>query len=1055
MYISDLHIHSKYSRATSRDCDTKNLDMWARRKGISLIGTGDFTHPSWREELKSTLEPAEDGFYSLKKACRIDDSLSAAQASVRFVLSGEISTIYKKNGKTRKVHSVILLPDFDSAEALALKLEAIGNIRSDGRPILGLDCHDLLEITLDTCPDAMFIPAHIWTPHFSLFGAFSGFDTIEECFEDLTGEIHALETGLSSDPPMNWRVSALDRFTLVSNSDAHSPSKLGREANILDTDMSYNALRNAIFTGKGFNGTIEFFPEEGKYHLDGHRSCGFRTEPEETVKLNGKCPVCGKKITIGVQHRTLELADRPFGYTPEHSRPFYSLIPLPELIGAAIGSSASSKSVWTLYSRMLMDLGSEFRILRETSLGDIEASAGACVAEGVKRLRNGSVHLNPGYDGEYGEIILFENGEREALMGQPSLFDMRSSCSSKKHSQSILTKKSPDAETTDSNSSVQLNDEQLCAVTSDSNTISVIAGPGTGKTNTLVSRIEHLIEDCRVKPSQITAVTFTNKAAEEMKERLAARFGGKSAIRSMNIGTFHSICIKLLSSKAVIGEKESMGILKEVLQKIGSSAPARDVLMQISRIKNEGLPIPDALKDAYQGYSSKCRELNVRDLDDLLLDALSQPVSSTHQFDYLFVDEFQDINPLQRKLINHWSKCGKNLFVIGDPDQSIYGFRGSDAACFVKLKNTFPCMNTIILKKNYRSSPEIISAAMAVINKNGGCERNLVASKTGAFPKICCAEAVSDFSEAVWISKKISAMSGGIDMLDAQGLRMDQAETRSFSDIAVLCRTRRQLEIIEKCLLHDNIPCTVYGRESYLDSSDVQGIISFFRLLDNPKDILSWKTYLENTCKCANNELSYLLSLLNDTIKNNGINGFFDILQSDSVFRTYAADFIKYSGKALKEKPVRIVESWIDTHGSSSSLEQFKCCAIFYGSMKEFINTLVHGEEYDVMRASGKKYFSGAVSLMTLHSSKGLEFPVVFIAGAKNGMLPLERKDQTVDIEEERRLLFVGMTRAKEQLLITWSENASPFISELPSEVEKINIQPITKISTAQQPTLF
>ena len=278
MYIADLHIHSRYSRATSRECTPEHLDLWARRKGIQLLGTGDFTHPAWRDELAQKLVPAEEGFYTLNPSFRHPDLCPPGQ-SPRFVVSGEISSIYKKNEKVRKVHSLILLPGLEAAEALSRKLEAIGNIHSDGRPILGLDCRDLLEITLDTCPQAVFIPAHIWTPHFSLFGAFSGFDTIEECFEDLTPHIHALETGLSSDPAMNWRLSALDKYQLVSNSDAHSPAKLGREANLLDTELSYPALCEALETGNGLAGTIEFFPEEGKYHFDGHRKCGICLNP--------------------------------------------------------------------------------------------------------------------------------------------------------------------------------------------------------------------------------------------------------------------------------------------------------------------------------------------------------------------------------------------------------------------------------------------------------------------------------------------------------------------------------------------------------------------------------------------------------------------------------------------------------------------------------------------------------------------------------------------------------------------------------------------------------
>ncbi len=407
-YIGDLHIHSRYSRATSKDCTPEHLDLWARRKGIHIVGTGDFTHPAWREELKEKLEPAEDGLYVLKDGYRIKEDPVPGGKIPRFVVTGEISSIYKKNGKTRKVHSLILLPGLEDAERISARLEQIGNIHSDGRPILGLDCRDLLEIVLELCPRAVYVSAHIWTPHFSMFGAFSGFDTVEECFEDLTSYIHAVETGLSSDPPMNWRVSALDRFQLISNSDAHSPAKLGREANLFDIPLSYEGLYRAIQTGEGLGGTIEFFPEEGKYHMDGHRKCGLCLTPSETVKYNGKCPVCGRKITIGVSHRIGELADRPEGYVKPGAKPFESLVPLPEVIGASVGRGAAGVKVQREYRRLLAELGPEFEILRNIPPEDIRRAAGNRVAEGIQRLRNGQVECVPGFDGEYGVIRLFD-----------------------------------------------------------------------------------------------------------------------------------------------------------------------------------------------------------------------------------------------------------------------------------------------------------------------------------------------------------------------------------------------------------------------------------------------------------------------------------------------------------------------------------------------------------------------------------------------------------------------------------------------------------------------
>lgn len=406
--IADLHIHSRFSMATSKEGTPENLDFWARKKGISLIGTGDFTHPVWREELKERLVLEGNGLYRLRDAYVKEESRKFPGEGTRFVVSGEISSIYKKNGKTRKVHNVILLPSLEAADAMAQRLEKIGNIHSDGRPILGLDSHDLLEMMLDVCPEGILIPAHIWTPHFSVLGAKSGFDSVEECFEELAPYIHALETGLSSDPAMNWRISKLDRYQLVSNSDAHSPSKLGREANLLDIDCSYEGLYRAIQTGEGLEGTVEFFPEEGKYHFDGHRKCGVSLSPVEAERLGGICPVCGKKLTMGVDHRVEQLADRAEGFVKKDGKKYESLVPLPEVISACMGYSTASKKVQGCFEQMIQTLGTEFDILRNVPSEDIKSCAGERIAEGIENVRTGNVKRIPGYDGEYGKIELFE-----------------------------------------------------------------------------------------------------------------------------------------------------------------------------------------------------------------------------------------------------------------------------------------------------------------------------------------------------------------------------------------------------------------------------------------------------------------------------------------------------------------------------------------------------------------------------------------------------------------------------------------------------------------------
>lgn len=404
MLISDLHIHSKFSRATSKDCDLEHLEMWARKKGIQILGTGDFTHPAWQNEMREKLEPAEDGLYCLKEEYRISDGFVPETITPRFVITGEISSIYKKDGKTRRVHSLLMLPGLEEAQKLSGKLEKIGNLHSDGRPILGLPCKDLLEMLLETTSKGIYVPAHIWTPHFSMMGEFSAFSSLEECFEELAPYVHAIETGLSSDPAMNWRVPALENVQLISNSDAHSPSKLGREANLMEIEISYDGLEKAIQRGEGLSGTIEFYPEEGKYHLDGHRKCQVCLMPEQTKEQGGICPVCGKKLTVGVLHRIEELADKKEGYVKADAKPFEKLVPLMEIIAEDMGYSTASKRVFEKYQQALLKLGTEFEILREVPLEDIQAQLGEKIAGGISNIRKGKVQCTPGFDGEYGKI---------------------------------------------------------------------------------------------------------------------------------------------------------------------------------------------------------------------------------------------------------------------------------------------------------------------------------------------------------------------------------------------------------------------------------------------------------------------------------------------------------------------------------------------------------------------------------------------------------------------------------------------------------------------------
>ena len=425
-YIADLHIHSPYSRATSRDSTLAGLAAWAGIKGIQIVGSGDFTHPGWFTTLKESLEPAEPGLFRLKSGAALPSplpGLTSPPHTVRFLLSAEVSCIYKRHGAVRKVHNLLYVPDFTAAERINRRLAAIGNITADGRPILGLDSRDLLAIMLEEAPEGFLVPAHIWTPWFSIFGSRSGFDSLEECFGDLTPHIFALETGLSSDPAMNRLISSLDSCALISNSDCHSPGKLGREANLFSAGFDFFSLRDALRANSrhGFRGTVEFFPEEGKYHADGHSDCRVCLDPPETRRFGGICPVCRRPLTVGVQYRVMELADRREPFFPENAPEVFSLIPLQEILGELLGCGPLTKGVLRHYATALAIFGSEFELLLRTPLADIERHA-PLLAEAIRRIRSGRVIRQSGYDGRYGVIRAFADGELGSAKGRAALF---------------------------------------------------------------------------------------------------------------------------------------------------------------------------------------------------------------------------------------------------------------------------------------------------------------------------------------------------------------------------------------------------------------------------------------------------------------------------------------------------------------------------------------------------------------------------------------------------------------------------------------------------------
>ena len=1133
MLIADFHIHSRYSRATSKDLDPVQLTRWAQIKGLDLIGTGDFTHPAWRQELADMLAPCADheGLYQLKAEHR---GITDGGRPVRFAITGEISSIYKKNGKVRKVHSLILLPSLDAAQVFSKRLEAVGNLHSDGRPILGLDCHDLLEMLLEACPDAVLIPAHIWTPHFSLFGAYSGFDTIEECFEDLTPYLFALETGLSSDPPMNDRVSALDRYTLISNSDAHSPSKLGREANLFDTPLSYPAVVRAMRdkSSGGFRGTIEFYPEEGKYHYDGHRSCGVCLSPEETKRCLGICPVCGGRITLGVLHRTEELSDRPRSHSGQ--RPFERCVPLPEIIAELVGSGPASKAVAQKYDALIRTFGSEFAILRDVPVQDLDKAGGPLFAEAIRRLRCGQVEASPGFDGQYGKINLFRKEDTAQFTGQIGLFDESEDadsrieracgcCRGQSRAKNRGNSHVPDASLTqDETKKAQdavplpaapsehpsrrktaaiffdgLNEAQNTAVASECSALAVSAGPGSGKTRTLINRIAYWITVRKTPAEQITTVTFTHKAAEEMRERLKGILPGRK-YRDIHIGTFHSLCRQLLSNRYpeidLIDSFSAQMIAEEAWKACANLSERPDAVndaqkpktlssasaaREISRIQNLlalGADFPEDAKiskQCYDKYHALKKAYGVWDYDDLQITVLdlcrSDPAffeSVKLWFRYLFVDEFQDVSPLQYALLGEWAKASAGVFAIGDPDQAIYSFRGADAKCFSRFVEDRPDTVLIRLSENYRSTPEILSCASAVIAQNHiGDEANLHPNCPPG-DQVHLVQTKDAFSEALFVVKTIGKLIGGLDMLDTEqplpqqyGTRLRNgtgkpilkqsdrnhgrtaAKQRALTDIAILYRTHRQAALLEECLRKEGIPYSVAGQDEILSDREIRKAVALLCFMADPSDLFSLRQYLTFAAKTDRIPGDRLFSAYQSGPYH--LNYFLSLFDSNSPIFEHSPQREEWkNGYAAllsaveTAKPADCIDRYARLPGKQDAekLERLRSMAVCYRTLDTFLHAVRFGEDSEILRCGGKNYQKDSISLMTLHAAKGLEFPVVFLCGARDGLVPFIPSHGTCDLEEERRLFYVGITRAKEELYIVETPPVSPFTQLLPEQ---------------------
>jgi DNA helicase-2/ATP-dependent DNA helicase PcrA len=997
-FYADLHVHSKHSRACSRDLDLEHLAWWAARKGIAVVGTGDFTHPAWLEELRSKLVPAEPGLFRLR--AEIEQAVlqrlpAHCRRPVRFLLATEISTIYKSGDRTRKVHHLLYAPDFEAVAKITRQLARIGNLASDGRPILGLDSRDLLEITLESGSGCYLIPAHVWTPWFAALGSQSGFGSIQECYGDLAGNIFAVETGLSSDPAMNWQVSDLDRYRLVSNSDAHSPPMLGREATAFDTELDYFAILQALRSGEGLGGTVEFFPEEGKYHLDGHRACEVRLEPEQTRELAGRCPKCNKPLTVGVLHRVSTLADHPSGRRPGQAQDYQCLLQLPEILGELLGVGARSKSVEDKAAALVGRFGSELEILTDIPLEEISPAGPPLLAEALNRLRRGEVFREAGYDGVYGTIRLFTPDEL-ATATSPMLFDVAPLEPAPLASPILPESPNPESANKSSQPSAALpppsskldglDSDQRAAATASDGPLLIVAGPGTGKTRTLTHLLAHRVRNCGVAPSQCLAVTFTRRACREMRERLEVLLPEQAG--RVLVTTFHGLGLRLLrelhdrfglsKDLRVVDEELRLSLLHDVLERDGGSLGR--VAAQLSEAKrvralSRSAPQDHKLERILARYDAALRQRDLVDLDDLVTlptTALEddEPLASEYRqrWPEICVDEYQDIDEAQYRLLRLLCQTDGNIRAIGDPDQAIYGFRGADVGFFLRFREDFPAARVVHLTRNYRSTPTIVRAALQAIAPTTLVPDRILSAVQQNIPDgpAVVHRSATEQEEAATVADHIEGLLGG-----ASFLALDRGESDgrtslhcSFSDFAVLYRTDAQSPPVVEALARKGFPCQKRSHEKLTDSPGVRALLEALReQKEQDAEELPVVTRLDQAIRALPEPVEAAVELLHPLALDCGTN------------------------------------------------------------LDRFFTELALGEEVDTWDPRAER-----IALLTLHAAKGLEFPVVFIIGCEDGLLPLRWSGRAQDSgpqdeeAEERRLFFVGMTRATTQLVLTSSE---------------------------------
>ncbi|MFT4300795.1 MAG: UvrD-helicase domain-containing protein [Desulfovibrio sp.] len=1107
-FIADLHIHSRFSRATSKALNARHLAAWARCKGISVLGTGDFTHPQWRAELGEQLELDEaSGLYRLKGEPEQLDVMAGEKMQHEngqgplFMLQAEISSIYKRHGKVRKVHNLIYVRTLEDAAKLSQRLEQIGNLHSDGRPILGLDSRDLLEIMLECSEDAVMIPAHVWTPWFALFGSKSGFDRLTDCYADLSGHIFALETGLSSDPAMNRLVSQLDGYALISNSDAHSGANLGREANLFTGSPSYAGMFAALRAAARrqpqdsldcrFLGTMEFYPDEGKYHLDGHRACNVVLEPRESRELGNICPVCGKPLTVGVLHRVWELADREepadLPFEPE-ARP---LIPLAEVVGEIVGAGVASRKVQDRYGKLLRELGPELDILCRMPEAEVRAHWEP-LGEAVARMRRGQVFRQGGYDGEYGVVKVFAPEELADIRGAgrgslPGLKPGRPRKAApagsgtavkvrRQNASSVnmldLMKERPSLvqpvakEQLSAQAANAFSEEQQAALIAGPGPVLVQAGPGAGKTRVLIGRVQHLLNQ-GTPPSKILAVTFTRRAANEMRQRLALALPHMQADLPC-CDTLHGIAWSRMREAMQAQGKECMLLGDDAAQQFFKAAnpqletrQAGELWRQLALVREcqralDGQSLTEAASRyaAHKVDGSGLRYVDYADLLDWWLEHLNG-LSPELLPQHVLVDEIQDLSPVQLEIVCKLLPAdGRGFFGIGDPDQAIYGFRGVSGQSEASLRVIWPDLTVYLLGRSFRSSQEVLDMARSLLRHKGQCGPLTAARHLSAQLRLFSAPDQQD--ELRWITRRVQALLGATahTLLD-QHLSSAEAHeldgTLAPGDIAVLVRLRAQIPPMRAALEQAGIPCAAPAEDAFWQDAGCARLLAL----------------AANHCGFAQLAQSLAGSVMQPQTQSLDAMG--------SAGSAFAPD-APMPAPEMMEKLLAQAPWAGEPMLAGKAWRELKHTWKTFGNWPEFLGHLGWLQEAEMVRGKAEH-----VQIMTMHASKGLEFQAVFLPGLEEGLLPLRRErifgeatssavsDATSaavadtasgaasgagntpasgvsssahEEDEERRLLYVALTRAARALFVSHSARrtlygkslalpASPFLEQI------------------------